>query len=229
MSRRPHHYYLMQPWRNKKYTKKRKTCRKCSNEAAAKSLIPESRQELSVVNQENSGYFQMTIDETENMDNLRYDSVDQHKSVANSFDSYVGTGTEMKTNTSNAYSDQNKSTVNLNHADGSVGPEIIVDGDREQFIDEIVTGMHTEYEYIEFANNLCLSDVLFITLNFYIKHKLSQSALEDLLSLLNTLTRKKTFPQTFAKQFPNRYGMERNYFCVNCQYGCSMEFFTFSL
>ncbi|XP_055546363.1 uncharacterized protein LOC129730808 [Wyeomyia smithii] len=222
MSRRPHHYYLMQPWRNQKYTKKRKTCRKCSNEADAKSLIPESRQESSVLNQENSCYFQMTIDETEIMDNLRYDSVDQHKSIANSFDSYVGTGTERTTNISNASANQNKSTVNWNHADRAVGPEIIVDDDREEFIDEIVTGMHTEYEYIEFANNLCLSDVLFMTLNFYIKHKLSQSALEDLLNLLNTLTRKKPFPQTFAtfaKQFPDRYGMERNYFCVNCQYG----------
>ncbi|XP_055524982.1 uncharacterized protein LOC129718323 isoform X3 [Wyeomyia smithii] len=59
-------------------------------------------------------------------------------------------------------------------------------------------------------------------LHFYIKHKLTQNALEDLLSMLNALAKRTPFSQSFtlfAKQFPDPYKMERNYFCVNCQFG----------
>lgn len=63
---------------------------------------------------------------------------------------------------------------------------------------------------------------MFMALDFYIRHKLTQDALEDLMRMLNVLTVGKTFPEnfmTFANAFPANYSTERVYFCANCQFG----------
>lgn len=63
---------------------------------------------------------------------------------------------------------------------------------------------------------------MFMALNFYIRHKLTQDGLEDLMRMLNVLTKGRTFPESFAtftNVFPAPYSLERVYFCVNCQFG----------
>lgn len=65
-------------------------------------------------------------------------------------------------------------------------------------------------------------DVLFMVLNFYIRHSLTQSALEDMLKLLNVIAGVKTFPETFSS-FSALFQMDsyksyRVYFCTNCQF-----------
>lgn len=78
-----------------------------------------------------------------------------------------------------------------------------------------------------------LNDFMFMILNFYIKHKLGQSALEDLLYMLNLITEWKVFPESFASfvnQFKSPFKVERNYFCTNCLYGYetfSIFYFTY--
>ncbi|XP_062716890.1 uncharacterized protein LOC134292137 [Aedes albopictus] len=69
-------------------------------------------------------------------------------------------------------------------------------------------------------SDLKYSEVLFMVMNFYIRHGLTQSALEDLLKLLNVITGVKTFPETFssflAQVRMNPYNSYRVYFCTNC-------------
>lgn len=80
-------------------------------------------------------------------------------------------------------------------------------------------GSHTKFEV---HSDLLTSEVLFMVLNFYVRHNLTQSALEDLLSLLNVISGAKIFPTTFssfaAKFGSNIYGAYRVYFCVDCKY-----------
>ncbi|XP_058820977.1 uncharacterized protein LOC131683161 [Topomyia yanbarensis] len=77
-------------------------------------------------------------------------------------------------------------------------------------------------DYIIFTDKMKVSDVLFMVLNLYVKYKFSQETVEDLLRMLNLLTKRKPFPEsfaTFSKKFPDPYNIERNYFCTNCQCG----------
>lgn len=58
-------------------------------------------------------------------------------------------------------------------------------------------------------------------LNFYVRHKLTQEALVDLLRMLNVMTGCRNFPEnfeTFSSAFPDPYDSHRVYFCANCQY-----------
>lgn len=70
-------------------------------------------------------------------------------------------------------------------------------------------------------SDLECSDILFMVLNFYIRHGLTQSALEDLLKLLNVIAGTKTFPECFSSFSAlfqmNPYNSRRVYFCTNCQ------------
>ncbi|XP_062546181.1 uncharacterized protein LOC134212398 [Armigeres subalbatus] len=73
---------------------------------------------------------------------------------------------------------------------------------------------------LKFMPGLETSDALFIILNFYIRHRLTQEALVDLLKLLNIITGVKNFPEnfeTFSNAFPDPYDTFRVYFCANCQ------------
>lgn len=59
-------------------------------------------------------------------------------------------------------------------------------------------------------------------LNYYIRHNLTQEALEDLLRMMNTISGTKYLPetfQTFSSLFDaNSSSSKRIYFCTNCQY-----------
>lgn len=59
-------------------------------------------------------------------------------------------------------------------------------------------------------------------LNYYIRHNLTQEALEDLLRMMNTLSGTKLFPetfQTFSSLFDvNSSNTQRIYFCTSCQF-----------
>lgn len=63
-------------------------------------------------------------------------------------------------------------------------------------------------------------DAHLIILNYYIRHRLTQSALVDLLRMLNVLAGYKLLPEsfeTFVANFPNQYKHSRVYYCVECQ------------
>ncbi|XP_065095789.1 uncharacterized protein LOC135717586 [Ochlerotatus camptorhynchus] len=71
-------------------------------------------------------------------------------------------------------------------------------------------------------SDLLTVEILFMLLNYYIRHRLTQEALEDLLRMMNIITGTKTFPesfQTFSSLF-DAYSCTpvRIYFCINCQY-----------
>lgn len=73
---------------------------------------------------------------------------------------------------------------------------------------------------LNFITGFRTSDALFMVLNFYIRHKLTQEALVDLLRMLNVITGWKNFPEnfeTFTSTFPDPYGSLRVYFWTNCQ------------
>lgn len=75
---------------------------------------------------------------------------------------------------------------------------------------------------VNFVEDLYIKDIMLMVLNFYVKHNLTQAALEDLLQMLNIFTRGNVFPEsfkTFNKLFPDPYNSKRAYFCSNCLYG----------
>lgn len=70
-------------------------------------------------------------------------------------------------------------------------------------------------ESAKFFDNIRVKDVMLMALNYYIKHKLTQEGLEDLMKMLNVLTVGKTFPEslsTFTSAFPPPYETERVFF-----------------
>lgn len=67
---------------------------------------------------------------------------------------------------------------------------------------------------------MTLGDAHLMILNYYIRHRLTQSALVDLLRMLNVLAGYKLLPEsfeTFVANFPNQYKHSRVYYCVECQ------------
>lgn len=59
-------------------------------------------------------------------------------------------------------------------------------------------------------------------LNYYIRHHLTQSALVDLLKMLNIMAGSKICAEsyeTFSAMFPNPYNHHRVYYCMECQSG----------
>ncbi|XP_058461975.1 uncharacterized protein LOC131436976 [Malaya genurostris] len=71
-------------------------------------------------------------------------------------------------------------------------------------------------------SDIIIAEILFLVVNYYVRHNLSQDALEDLLKMLNVISGTKCFPEnfeTFASQFRNNpYDAKRVYFCTFCQY-----------
>lgn len=63
-------------------------------------------------------------------------------------------------------------------------------------------------------------DALYMVLNFYIKFKLTQEALVELLRMVNVICGAKNLPESydsFLAHFQDPYGSHRVYFCCNCQ------------
>lgn len=79
---------------------------------------------------------------------------------------------------------------------------------------------------MQFNAEITVRDVLFMVLNFYIRYKLTQEAVVQLLKMLNLITGVKNLPESFeafAGVFPDPYDSHRVYFCAECQceYGCT--------
>lgn len=71
-----------------------------------------------------------------------------------------------------------------------------------------------------FVPNMLNSNALFMVLNFYIKYKLTQEAVVELLKMINIIAGAKNLPESyssFAAHFQDPYGSHRMYFCCNCQ------------
>lgn len=76
--------------------------------------------------------------------------------------------------------------------------------------------------FMKFNSSLTPEEARFMILNYYIKHRLTQSALVDLLKMFNLMAGSKMFPEcfeTFTASFPDPYESSRNYFCTDCQCG----------
>uniref|UniRef100_A0A8D8BA67 (northern house mosquito) hypothetical protein n=2 Tax=Culex pipiens TaxID=7175 RepID=A0A8D8BA67_CULPI len=70
-------------------------------------------------------------------------------------------------------------------------------------------------------SELQVYDVLFMVLNFYVRHMPTQQAVEDLLRMLNVIMGCKILPENFhgfMAAFPDTYGAKRIYFCKRCKF-----------
>ncbi|XP_062541102.1 uncharacterized protein LOC134209134 [Armigeres subalbatus] len=71
-------------------------------------------------------------------------------------------------------------------------------------------------------SNLTVDDVLFMVINYYVRHSLTQTAVEDLLKLLNMISGVKLLPETFQSFIShyqtNPYNSSRIVYCSNCQF-----------
>lgn len=71
-------------------------------------------------------------------------------------------------------------------------------------------------------SDLAVDDVLFMVLNYYVRHSLTQAAAEDMLRMLNIISGRKLLPEsfsTFISHFQtNPYNSSRIHFCSGCQF-----------
>ncbi|XP_065073984.1 uncharacterized protein LOC135698043 [Ochlerotatus camptorhynchus] len=79
---------------------------------------------------------------------------------------------------------------------------------------------HTKQFQVHF--DLLTAEILYMILNYYIRHHLTQEALEDFLRMMNIISGTKTFPESF-KTFSSLFDAYscppvRIYFFSNCQY-----------
>ncbi|XP_055604524.1 uncharacterized protein LOC129752779 [Uranotaenia lowii] len=66
--------------------------------------------------------------------------------------------------------------------------------------------------------NVRKTEILFMLMNIFIKHNLTNSALEDILSMLNIILGSDMLPKTFTKfsEFFSKNAFSRHYFCEVC-------------
>lgn len=69
---------------------------------------------------------------------------------------------------------------------------------------------------------LIVDDVLLMVMNYYVRHGLTQTAVEDLLKLLNTISGVKVLPESFSSFISHfesdPYNSSRIYYCSKCQF-----------
>ncbi|XP_055603979.1 uncharacterized protein LOC129752217 [Uranotaenia lowii] len=66
--------------------------------------------------------------------------------------------------------------------------------------------------------NVRKSEVLFMVMNIFMNHHLSNSALEDILKMLNIITGYDNLPKTFTKfsAYFSKHTLSRHYYCETC-------------
>lgn len=75
---------------------------------------------------------------------------------------------------------------------------------------------------MKFNSDLTAAEVRYMILNYFIKHRLTQKALVDLLKMFNVMAGSKLFPECFEAfnaSFPDPYNYSRVYYCTECQCG----------
>lgn len=75
---------------------------------------------------------------------------------------------------------------------------------------------------MSFDSNMTAEEARFMVLNYYVKHRLTQKALVDLLKMINLMAGSEIFPEcyeTFNASFPDPYKCSRVYYCTECQCG----------
>lgn len=86
---------------------------------------------------------------------------------------------------------------------------------------QIFSGKNTE-EKFQTTSDILTIEIMYMILNYYIRHSLTQEALEDLLRMMNIISGKKFLPetfQTFSMLFEGKTSTsQRVYICTNCQY-----------
>ncbi|XP_021708622.1 uncharacterized protein LOC110679023 isoform X2 [Aedes aegypti] len=73
---------------------------------------------------------------------------------------------------------------------------------------------------MKFESDLTAEEIRFMILNYYIRHRLTQRALVDLLKMINLMVGSKILPEcfeAFKAYFPEPYEISRIYYCTECQ------------
>ncbi|XP_062535577.1 uncharacterized protein LOC134204793 isoform X2 [Armigeres subalbatus] len=83
---------------------------------------------------------------------------------------------------------------------------------------KIFSGKNTE-EKFQTTSDILTIEIMYMILNYYIRHSLTQEALEDLLRMMNIISGKKFLPetfQTFSMLFEGKTSTaQRVYICTN--------------
>nr|XP_029724529.1 uncharacterized protein LOC115264687 [Aedes albopictus] len=215
MNRRPRHYRVKTPWFNRKYIRKpRSTTLATSfqNETVGVELADEQR----------NLHDDQSSDDIGDVIADRIDPDDSQDTEPTIEDMEV-TSTYLEEPCSKSNSDSSsqsgelpdEQSENITHERLQNEPTINGTSPDSEPPD-------SNHESAEFRDDIAVKDIMFMALNFYIRHKLTQEGLEDFMKMLNVLTKGKTFPESFAtfiNAFPAPYEVERVYFCTNCQYG----------
>ncbi|XP_058449035.1 uncharacterized protein LOC131428997 [Malaya genurostris] len=196
-NRRPKHYFLSSPWYGKKYVKKRRTRNMC------------------VINDVESHPYTSRIPNL-SLSDIASDELSWEQNATSQVICIDTPSSKIKIQ---------------NQRDGVILPQHTSFGESEVFEELSSTGetSHLNYffgeevsgkfnEVLKLTNSLQTFDVMFMLLNFYIRHQLTQQALEDLLSMMNIIVGKKIFPETFSSftsAFPDKYDATRLYFFKN--------------
>ncbi|XP_055524371.1 uncharacterized protein LOC129718019 isoform X2 [Wyeomyia smithii] len=227
--RRPLHYYIIRPWCNRKYIKK--------NNFQPQAPMVNNQNTVSETTI-STAYYQEVEGEIPVNRNDSTNDVHTNKSQKDS----EPTSAAKMTVDFDSEDDIDTGNGNCEMSDNDSEYDNLKDFDANSDAFECGTEKHNNYNellqniyfdlillnwlindtVVKFAKNISVRDMRLMVLNFYIRHKLSQTALEDLLHMLNLFMEYKVLPETFAsfaKDFESPLKAKRNYFCTNCLYG----------
>ncbi|XP_055548931.1 uncharacterized protein LOC129732252 isoform X1 [Wyeomyia smithii] len=150
--------------------------------------------------------------------------------VGTVFDTIISTNECQEQNMINEFeqSARGRSAIiqpNRNSINSQILSYDLEDNESDVFVNEAVRLTTIENltknnsKQIKIVSDLNSGDVIFMVLNFYLRHALTQEALVDLLKMLNVVFGFKCFPENFESffsVFPDPYDSCRVYFCENC-------------
>ncbi|XP_062565356.1 uncharacterized protein LOC134227716 [Armigeres subalbatus] len=213
MSRRPRHYYLKTPWYKRGYIKKPRYPKSPTEYGVETSSLDELLISGDRFGDNNNAELQANMNIQNQRPNLNTTHEEPLPKEIHS---------ELELNDSMTDS---SSCFKVTTEDESEIPENSMIGDYMAESNNSYSKQEPSDSYTDFAkfrDDIVIRDIIFMMLNFYIRHKLTQEGLEDLMRMLNVLTIGKIFPECFStisNVFPASYDAERAYFCVNCQFG----------
>ncbi|XP_062533325.1 uncharacterized protein LOC134202313 [Armigeres subalbatus] len=136
--------------------------------------------------------------------------------------SYYGNNEYSRDNGQSNLSDSSDASSSSNDEDNNKSEQFrCSDEDVNDWFD-VRKMIFPENNKFKFDSAVTLGEVHLMILNYYIRHHLTQSALVDLLKMLNIMAGSKICAEsyeTFSAMFPNPYNHHRVYYCMECQSG----------